>query len=309
MKFNKEQIVIDVAGVKFGGQIGQYPTVLIGTIFYDKHKIVSDPMKGTFDKSKAEELIKAQEEMSDKTGNPAVLDVVGNTSEALIKYIDFAAEAAEEPFLVDSTAPEVRIEAMRHVSEVGLMRRAIYNSIMETPRQSEIDALRDLDVESSIILAFNSRDMTPEGRIKVLKGEGGKTGLLDFAKEAGIQNVIVDTAVLDVPSIAYAARAIQLVREEFGLPAGCGPSNAITAWKKVKKGLMGPHAYVTTISGAALYTSLMGGSYVLYGPIEEAYAVFPAIAMADAMTAYYAKRTYNVKPEPGKHPMYKIFER
>jgi tetrahydromethanopterin S-methyltransferase subunit H len=99
------------------------------------------------------------------------------------------------------------------------------------------------------------------------------------------------------------------VREEFGLPAGCGPSNAITAWKKVKKGMMGPNAYITTISGAALYTALMGGNFVLYGPIEEAYSVFPAIGMIDAMTAYYARRTYKIKPDSDQHPMYKIFER
>jgi tetrahydromethanopterin S-methyltransferase subunit H len=308
MKFNREQVIFDVGGVMFGGQVGRYPTVLIGTLFYDKQKIVSDPMKGIFDKSKAEELIKVQEEMSDKTGNPAVVDVVGNMSEALTKYIDFIAEVSDEPFLVDSTAAEVRIEAMHHVSEVGLTDRAIYNSIMETPRQSEIDALKDLKVKSSIVLAFNARDMTPEGRIQVLKGGSGRTGLIDFAKQAGIQNILVDTAVLDVASIAFAARAIQLVREEFGLPAGCGPSNAITAWKKVKKGMMGPHAYTTTISGAALYTTMMGGNFVLYGPIEEAYAVFPAIGMIDAMTAYYAKREYRVRPDSAQHPMYKVFE-
>jgi tetrahydromethanopterin S-methyltransferase subunit H len=131
---------------------------------------------------------------------------------------------------------------------------------------------------------------------------------IDRAEEAGIEKILVDTAVLDVASIAFAARAIQLVREEFGLPAGCGPSNAITAWKKVKKGLMGPHAYITTISGAALYTSLMGGNFVLYGLVEEAYAVFPAIGMIDAMTAYYARRAFKVKPESEQHPMYKIFE-
>ena len=39
-RFDKEQIVIDVAGVKVGGQPGEYPTVLAGTIFYGGHKII-----------------------------------------------------------------------------------------------------------------------------------------------------------------------------------------------------------------------------------------------------------------------------
>ena len=33
-KFDKEQTVFDFAGVKMGGQPGEYPTVLAGTIFY-----------------------------------------------------------------------------------------------------------------------------------------------------------------------------------------------------------------------------------------------------------------------------------
>ena len=48
-KFEKEQKVFDIAGVIVGGQPGEYPTVLIGSIFYDRHKIVTDIMKGEFD--------------------------------------------------------------------------------------------------------------------------------------------------------------------------------------------------------------------------------------------------------------------
>jgi tetrahydromethanopterin S-methyltransferase subunit H len=45
-KFEKEQKVFDSSGVKVGGQPSEYPTVLIGSIFYDGHKIVTDAMKG-----------------------------------------------------------------------------------------------------------------------------------------------------------------------------------------------------------------------------------------------------------------------
>ena len=39
--FENEQKVFEIAGVKIGGQPGAFPTVLIGSIFYDKHKIVT----------------------------------------------------------------------------------------------------------------------------------------------------------------------------------------------------------------------------------------------------------------------------
>ena len=49
-KFEKKQEVFDIYGVKVGGQPGEYPTVLAGTIFYAGHNIISDENKGIFDK-------------------------------------------------------------------------------------------------------------------------------------------------------------------------------------------------------------------------------------------------------------------
>jgi len=62
-RFDREQMVIEIAGRKFGGQPGEYPTGLSGTIFYARHKIVEDERKGIFDKSAAEDLINKQAEM------------------------------------------------------------------------------------------------------------------------------------------------------------------------------------------------------------------------------------------------------
>jgi tetrahydromethanopterin S-methyltransferase subunit H len=39
-KFSRTQHVYKVAGVDIGGQPGEFPTVLIGSIFYSKHTIV-----------------------------------------------------------------------------------------------------------------------------------------------------------------------------------------------------------------------------------------------------------------------------
>jgi tetrahydromethanopterin S-methyltransferase subunit H len=52
-KFQKEQKAFDIAGTKIGGQPGEYPIVLVGSIFYDRHKIVTDANKGEFDKKQA----------------------------------------------------------------------------------------------------------------------------------------------------------------------------------------------------------------------------------------------------------------
>ncbi len=113
-RFDKEQIVLDVAGLKVGGQPGEYPTVLAGTIFYGGHKIIEDEKAGVFDKEKAEGLIKIQEEMSDVTGNPHIVHTFGATPEALVKYLEFVGEATDAPFFIDSTSGEARVAGAKY---------------------------------------------------------------------------------------------------------------------------------------------------------------------------------------------------
>ena len=66
-KFDKEQEVFDFAGVKMGGQPGEYPTVLAGTIFYGGHNILNDELTGDFDKDRAEQLVNDMASISDVT--------------------------------------------------------------------------------------------------------------------------------------------------------------------------------------------------------------------------------------------------
>jgi len=304
-QFKQKQKISEIAGVKVGGQPGEYPTVLIGSIFYEKHKIVSNALKGEFNKSQAEALVKKQEEMSEVTGNPVIIDAVGLTVEALTRYVDFISEVTSSPFLVDGPSMAVRVPVMRHLEEAGLLNRAVYNSIDYLVKLEEITALREVGAKYSVLVAYNPKNLWPEGRIEILKGYEGQKSLLEAANEAGIQNILVDTAVLDVPSIGLATEAIRLVKSEYGFPVGCGPSNAITTWKKVKKE-MGPYAYNVCLGASCLATQLFGANFVLYGPIEGMEATFPACAMADAIIAYNARR-FGVRPKVKNHPLYKIF--
>jgi len=302
----KEQRILDIAGVKIGGRLGECPTVLIGTIFYEGHRIVRDHKRGSFDKSAAESLIRKQEEMSRLTGNPHIVDIFGSTCEALINYIDFVSDVTDVPFLVDSISSSQRIPAMRHAIETGLGERAIYNSIDYSVKEDEITALQETKARSAMILAYNPSNVWPEGRTEILRGGEKRQGLLEAADKAGIENKLIDTAVLDAPSIILAAKSIRLVKEEFGLPTGCGPSNAITTWKNVKKGL-GPYAYDVCIATAAVLTQVEGANFVLYGPIGLAERAFPACAMTDALNTYYGRR-YGIRPKVSNTPLSKIFK-
>jgi len=305
-KFSKEQKIYDIAGVKIGGQPGELPTVMVGSIFYEGHKIVWDEKKGKFDRKKAETLLTNLDRTSELTGSPYILDVVAVTAEAFEKYIGFISEITTAPFLIDSPVLEARISAIKHTAEVGLLERVIYNSISPTSKENEINFLRDIGINRAVLFAYDPLKLLPKDRGDVLRGYDGKKGLLDMAKEAGVEEPLIDTMVLDIPSLAYASKAAFLLKKEFGYPTGCGPANGISLWQNKLESTMGNLAYKTCAAGASLVAILSCCDFVLYGPVEASEYVFPACAMADAIIAY-SMREHGVRPLTKEHPLYKIF--
>ena len=303
-KFEKEQKIIEIGGVKIGGQPGELPTVLIGSLFHEGHRIVKNRKLGTFNKQGAKRLINLQQEMSDKTGVPCMLDVVGENAEALVKYIDFISEVTDVPILVNGTEASVRISASRHVVEVGLQDRAIYNSINYALSEEEIEAINELGLEAAIIQAFNPSNPLPNDMISILKGSSLKKGILENAFRAGIKKPLIFTPVLDVPSIGFGSKGIHMAKEEFGIPTGTAPVGVIGRWDKV--GDLAKYAKVICRGGATALVQAMGADYIIYGSAAKAKNIFPVCAMIDAIIAYNA-RNYGIKPMTKNHPLYKIF--
>jgi tetrahydromethanopterin S-methyltransferase subunit H len=303
-KFNTPQKIYDIGNIKIGGQPGELPTALIGSIFYEGQKIVEDPKKGVFDRSKAEALIGKQEEFSDLTGNPCMLDVVCTSIEAARSYIDFVSESTEAPILLDAY-PKVRLEALEYVTEIGLIDRIVYNSIY-SPSESEIDAIKESKVEAAILLTYNVNDRTSKGVLSLLKGTEGNPGLLEASERAGITKPLVDTTIFTyIPSVGIGARACLRVKEELGLPAGGAPGNAASIWKL-------PKDWGSDIAKAIYVTPqvvpmVMGADFLLYGVIEAAPWIFPTCAAVDAMIASTAQVEYGLKTLTEEHSLYKLF--
>ena len=297
-KFQREQRILEVGTIKMGGQPGELPTVLIGSLFHVGHKIVKDRRTGIFDKGGAEHLIKVQEEMSEKTGVPCMLDIVGDNSESLIRHIDFVSDVTDMPFLVNGPNMSTRIAATEHAVKSGLGDRAIYTSINYTIRNGEIEGIKGTGVKAAIIQAFNPRNPNPQGMIPMLKE------LLQAASRAEIEKPLLLMPVLDVPSIGTGAQGIHLAKQEFGLPTGTAPIGVVGQWSKVRD--LGEHARKSCRASAAALTQAMGANFMIYGSVAKAREIFPAWAMIDAIVAYNA-RSFGVKPLTKDHPLYKIF--
>ncbi|MEW6010687.1 MAG: tetrahydromethanopterin S-methyltransferase subunit H [Euryarchaeota archaeon] len=307
-RFDKEQVVIDVAGVQVGGQPGEYPTVLAGTIFYGGHSIISDEKAGVFDKDKAEALIKSMEEMADVTGNPCIVQTFGATPEAIVKYLEFVGDITEAPFMIDSTSAEAKIAGANYAQEAGLAERAIYNSINMSSEQNELDAVKETDISASIVLGFNPMEPGVEGKINIWENGGSvlDKGLLEMSEECGITKPFMDVAITPLGQGAGpACRTSFAVKSKWGYPVGSGIHNVPSAWdwlRGYKK--EHPEAWPVCDIGSNLVQQMAGGDFVLFGPIENSKMAFPACAMADIFIAEAAKDIGTEAVE--EHPMFKL---
>ncbi len=308
-RFEKEQKVFEFGKIKVGGQPGEYPPVLVGTIFYKGHKIVSDDHKGIFDKDKAEELWKMQQEFSDLTGIPCMLQIVGESSEAMKKYIEWFANISDAPFLIDSTDPNVRIAGAKFATEIGVHSRAIYNSINPSLTPQEVEALRNSKIDSAIVLAFNPTDNTVKGRLDILQkgGAGLSKGLLDIAAECGIKRILIDVAATPLGAGAGATfKSVMAVKAKLGLPAGGAPHNIPSAWpwiKKLKKERK--EVFPPADIGSNLVMQILGADFLLYGPIENAPMIFPSTAMVSIVVAE-AVSELGISVQAENHPIKRL---
>jgi len=305
-KFVSEQKIFSIGNVRIGGQPGELPTVLIGNVFYKGMPEVVDHKKGRFTRKAVQKWISVAGELSEITGVPHFLDVMAMYPEAMKKYISFVCEQTDSIFLIDGATFETCMAGLETIKELGLQKRTILNAISPQTSQSEIEAVRESGVTAAIVLAQNEMDYSPKGRITILKGFNGHTGLIETAKKAGINKILVDTIVFDVTSIGYATEAIRLVKEKFGYPAGCSPANATYDWKQsqdkaLRKGFGAYNASAHAIA------QLYGANFLIYGPLKQAKNVIPACAMTDAIIAYYSSRQMGTKPLIRTHPLYKIF--
>ena len=243
--------------------------------------------------------------MSQKTGNPRIVDVCGAWPKAIVKFVDFVSEKIDGPFLVDGTTAAVRAAAAKHVSEIGLSDRAVFNSISPEAKPEELEAIKEAKITASILLTYNSRNMTIAGKLSTLRDSPERKGLISVASNAGVQKMLVDTTVLDIPDPGPVAKACYTVKKDFGLPSGAGVHNAVDRWVARKK--QDPLAYRVNNAIAHVTPIVMGANFLLYGPVRRAPEIYPACGLADAYVSYSMRQEFGIRPLANNHPIFKIF--
>ncbi|MGA2682305.1 MAG: tetrahydromethanopterin S-methyltransferase subunit H [Candidatus Bathyarchaeia archaeon] len=299
-KFNTEQKIYTVGRAKVGGQPGELPTFLIGSIFWLGQKMVQDANKGIFDAKAAEDIINTMQTQSDITGVQFALDIVGTTDLAFEKYIDFVAKHSDAPLMLDAMSPKTRMTAATIAKKMGLSDRCLYNSVYKGVTDAELANLKESGVKMSIVLADNPKDNTLEGKMAVIQEA------LALAEKGGITKPLIDTAIpAFAPDMGTSVRTIPIMKEKYGHPVGLGSGNVVTTMGWVKANVAKEfRPGCRTSTNSIMQTA--GANWLMIGPAEQAEWIFPAVAVTDTYIAS-AAGDLGTRPVDETHPIYKMF--
>ena len=299
-RYQLEQKVCNIGGIKVGGQPGENPPLLISSMFQKGDVLLESRKEHRFDKRGAEERIHEMERISQETGVPGMIAMVANTADEMKTYIDFFIGVTDMPFAIDIWVQKTRMAVARYVAELGIQDRLLYNSI--TPWDEDIagqvSELKELGIKHVVAQVFDMEDKRSTGRVKSLKG------LLPMVEKGNFESILVDTAVMNLPTTSLSLVANHLIKKEFGLPVGCAPSNGSYMWRK-SASEPDRVKFPAIDAGVHAITALLS-DFLFYGPMTGTSRVFPAVAAASSMMAALAYEESTLLPT-GNHPLNLLF--
>lgn len=303
-EFKTEQKVCEIGGVRFGGQPGQYPTIIIPSIFQKGDKVFEGKRKEGFDRERATQMVKMCDKLCVETGVPYMADIVGTKGDEFKPYIDFYTETTCMPFCIDAWTMKPKLEAAAYCAEKGLLDRMFYNSltVWEKDLATEIKEIAAIGVKHVLLVAFDPEDQMPTGRIK------GTQKLLDAIDKAGakFESLFVDTSVMNGPATALCSLSNKLIKEKWGFPCGSAPSNGSYMWKAARE-MWGQKGWAGADAALEALSSTFYHDVIFSGPMAGSDRIFPAVAMADAFTATLVYGESKKLPELETHPLRKLF--
>ena len=265
-KFPKELKAVQIGNVKVGAD---NPMLLIGTILYREEKRVRTLNGIDFDEARKQ--VEAALDLKEKTGFNFLLDVFFDKEDDFEKIIKFVNEF-NIPFSIDSEDWETRIKILKHCKENGTSKNVLYNSINYGMREEEREAIcYDLKPENAILLAYNPLDNSIRGKVDYIKNK-----LLPFSQASRIKNVLLDSGVVPIGAGSLSSiKAVIALKSELGYPSGNGIHNIASEWVH---SLEKPVREICDSSLCACQ-AMLGADFLLYGPIESSWRVFPVLNM------------------------------
>ncbi len=292
--------VLKIGNATIGGTLGSTTGLVVGSIFYDKHTIVSDPFAGEFNETRAALMVDRVNKLSKRYGVQMAFDVIAASPEAMERFLEFVSARTSLPLLINATEAETRIAGLKAAHKLGILDRAVYASLNEDTEDEELELLGRYRPAAVMILASDISNPTPEGSCEMIENY-----YQPMLKEIGVTTPIVDLGTMDPPSIGLNIRQIQAVRERFGYPAGCAFSNCFSQWTSVNR--LGREWVNLSLGAALVACRAAGGDYLHYGIIEKAAMAAHVAATAEVFYGFAAQELDGHRLPEG-HALWQMFK-
>jgi len=287
----------EIGGTVIGGEPGLTPTVMVGSMFYKGDKTVENRTEGLFREDEAEGVLRKAEEMSDSTGLPTMVDLIAENAAAAARYLDFVVDATDMPIFLDIVSEDGLMESLQYASDHGMMERIILNSLNPHSGERLYEKIRETGCASAVLLLHSAEYILSSNKDALVEM------MVPRAEAAGVRNMLMDTAVIDIPTLGLATEAIYRIKDKYGYPCGCGAHNAVASWKRLKK-KYSKDAVTVVIGVVNALPVAAGADFVIYGPLKNAETVYPAVAMIDAA---YSQQMIEKRIRPSRnHPRFRI---
>ncbi len=292
--------VLKIGDTIIGGPMGSSTGLVVGSIFYDNHSLVSDPFAGKFDEKRTAELVDRVNKLRKRYGTQMAFDIIASSPEAMERFLEFVSMRTTLPLLINATDAETRMAGLEAAAKLDILNRTIYASLTEDTEEEELELLSRQHPAAVIILANDISDLTPEGSCEMIERY-----YRPMLKEIGVASPIVDLGTMDPPSIGLNIRQIHAVRERFGYPAGCAFSNCFPQWTSVSK--LGREWVNLSLATALVVCRAAGGDFLHYGIIEKAAVAAHVSATAEVFYGFAAQELDGHKLTEG-HALWNMFK-
>ncbi|GAB4256460.1 tetrahydromethanopterin S-methyltransferase subunit H family protein [Thermincola ferriacetica] len=300
--FSKPQKVCKIGDILVGGQPGDNPPLLISSMFHNGDRILESRKERKFDRAKATEYVKRQEELSEQTGIPVLVAMVATSVDEMKTYIDFFTSVSDKPFGIDMWVQEPRLQAMQYVTEQGLADRVLYNSITPWDKDipGQVQRLKEMGCKHIVVQVFDQEDQTPRGRLASFNK------MMDVIGQDTFESVLVDTSVMNLPAMSFSGIACRLIKEDSGWPAGVAASNGTYMWKEARE-MWGPEGFAAMNTAGQAASVLLWSDFFFSGPIVNIPKLIPATVSTTLLLSTLVYENTGKLPSNPNHPLYKFF--
>ncbi len=282
-----------------GGAVGEYPTAVLGTLFFSGQKLLADPEKGVFDEAAAIGQVERCAEAARQAGVSLFVDIVAETPLAMKRYLEFVIQNTSLPFLIDGSSDEVRLAGIETVRKHSALERAVYNSIGTDTDKEEMEVLTKYTPAAIVISAVDPMDFGLESALSIVRR------MKEALPRRVHKHLLLDVGFLDEASVKISARIAQEVRKRTELPVGGAPCNGLYMWEALKN--RGEGVFMAALSATLGYVAAFGLDFLFVGPLRNVEFIAPAVGAADVYNGYELQSAEPNRALPEHHPMKVMF--